>query len=144
MTELIKNIYAIEVPKGAYDFQIGYDWEEGKLRVDYRFQKTGNRFEDLARMAIEIQIENWMPNSTEILGTVTPDTIDFDVSGIVETFLLRKIASQLKHRSGVIYRDYTDNVKICSTVDDSFRSLMTSKGLDPTKHYLIIRKKLKG
>ncbi len=137
MIELTKNINAIEVPMEAYNFDIGYDFDAGKLEAVYQFQKTGNKFEDMCRKSTEISISNWVPHSIKILGTCTNGVIDFDVSGIVEKATIVDGKAQ--------YMDYLDvhYGKTYSKLNptDSFLSLLTSKSVDwKNKKWLIIQR----
>lgn len=120
MTQLTTHpneTYAVIVPKDAKDFRIAK--YESTSELYYHFQKTGNAFEDAAREGRDIGLGDFT-----ILGTVTSESIDFDVSGIVE--------SRLQYGKYRAYKFYEKDKQAGFTYDkaDSFRSLLKSKEVE--------------
>lgn len=127
MTELLPHIYAIEVPMDAKDMTIG-ERPENPI-VLYTLPKSF--------FPNEVDFVDLPKGKFFILGTVKYGKIDFDVSGLVEK---RSVFSKWN-----VYRinEYVDYIGggVMYHANDSFRSLLSSKQLDPNKQYVIIKKK---
>lgn len=133
MKQITQNIYAVEVPLDAKDFKKSTSLRYGIEVIDmfnstllYTFAKDHQGFEHLDGIGFQ---------DFEILGTVTADKIDFDVSGLVEKMNWTN--------STIWYMDYTHKGAdkfITQNPFKSFRSLLTSKSIEITQKLLIIKK----
>lgn len=111
MTELLPGLYSVSVPEEASNFE-----KIGK-ELWYYVDGSGSHF----KIYIEFEFE--------IIGTVTADTIDFKTFNHVGICDIENIS--------LFYKDYTNPTNKFDNPDDSFRSLLTSKGLhfvNPFKH----------
>lgn len=131
MTQLTETIYAVTVPKDAKDFFIG---DLNILQFNSKNWR-GNHYEDgRCILVLPTPKDNW--GGFYILGTVTSESIDFDVSGLVDSE---------KWPSGREYFNYEDGFYKTSefTASDSFRSLLSSKGvvLRENEKLIIIQKR---
>lgn len=128
MTTITANnqkLIIVEVPEWAYEIGISHT-AKGKgdtWHVDYRFQRTGNDFEDAARKFIDTGISS-LQNPISLLGTITNGDIDFDVEGLVENWYDHSIGSGRKH-----FRNYLEGIDMKSA-SDSFLSLLSSKYIE--------------
>ena len=124
MTQLTPTLYAVEVQDNSYDFRIV------KNTLEW-FKTTGGSF-----CYRDLPDGNW-----ELLGTVTPDAIDFDCEEYVQK-------GGMKDTKGM-YQYFDDNgdlggVTFFSTKEQCFRYIMQSKGLLVSNKYVVIKAKING
>jgi len=120
MTQLTDELFAVEViaPIDANDFWIN---NCGCIRYSHDNGRKSSVIEP-AQIGEYLEKGNW-----SILGTVSPDAIDFDCVDYVKVVNYNR------------FENYTGGWSFDFT-NDSFRSIITSKGLDNSKKYLIIKK----
>ena len=107
MIQLTETLWAIKVPKDAYDYFIGY-FSKG---LCYRGGENKPQ-----QNIIELNDSNF-----EIVGAVTKDSIDFDCKDFTGWFY---------DNDGIKgYYLYPDRKMLTNSAIDSFRSLLNSKGV---------------
>lgn len=119
LTQLTNELYAVGVPLEAKDFSITeYNWI---MTIGY----TSNE----GFKSIKIPEALY-----QILGTCTENDIDFDVEPYVHCI----------SRPLLIYRDYKHNSPYlndqCEGYNNSFRSLIASKGIKEFEKLVILKK----
>jgi hypothetical protein len=123
MTQLIDNIYAVEVPIEAKNITI----DDGDLIYEYLgFYELQNVY--------NIESIHLINLDDTLLGTVTPDAIDFDCEPYIDMGAVlgfKNYNCKLFENTGSSYRSPID----------SFRSLLTSKGLTDYSKLVIIKSK---
>lgn len=139
MTRLINDIYAVEVPedlqwrKPEYHFQPSID--------DLMNERKGNSeliicFErktcGLPRTKLSAKLPE--PGNWQLICT-TKEVNDEEAKGIVERTHPGGFG-----RSGEEFKNYLKASPLCFNSIDSLRSLLTSKGLDINKNYVLIKK----
>ena len=121
MTKLTDNLYAVEVPEDAINFSIRPYFERPNLFFKIKISWVVERK--------SLLYGNW-----SIIGTVTKDSIDFDCREFIEGYGIDR------WRNYKFESQYEEVLK--SNPDDSFRSLLTSKGLTDYSKLVIIKKVL--
>lgn len=114
LTQLLPNkpFYAIRVP------------------VEAQYTKYGDFAIELAYGRRKIEVYE-IGFKLEILGCCTTTEVDFDCSGILET--------KEWPRCKKLFRVYTTSVKSWTNVlEHSLRSLLTSKGIEPTNNEKVL------
>lgn len=110
MTDLGNGLLAVSVPETDGEFYIAFSgWLCAKK------SENDGIYEYIADQAQE---------KFEILGSVTASEIDFYVDTFVEGYVLDSYTTYTK-----AYTNYYNNKKGCWHADESFRSLLSSKGL---------------
>ena len=118
MTKLTDSVYAVEVPEGAFTWDV--------LTVDDKQYLAGD--DDHGNM--EIGTQPLPPGPWRILCT-TREATEEQAHQIVESVTT---ANELP-----VYRDYEFS-QWMKTAVGSLRSLITSKGLDGNKNYVLLKK----
>jgi len=119
MIHLTDNIMLVEVPEDAETFEIDDDFM-------YSYNKAG-------KLEYALQSKNLLKHT--ILGTIRNGKPDFDVEPYVENDTLITGLMEMK-----FYKSYWDKTYPYRTKEASFLSLIQSKKLDMSKHYLVIEK----
>lgn len=122
MTELRDNIFAIEVPQGAEQF-------ETSLQPDNIPCVTYWYWENLDATVVSLP-----PGSYEILFTTKEVTEEQ-----AETISPGKWSKYFENAPGPLFKDYSDNIYRFDNAIQSLQSLLKSKGLT-AGNYLIIKK----
>jgi len=122
MTKLTDSLFAVEVPEDAINFLItgfelsywsNFDW------VDIEFPEDGYQY----------------------LGTIKNGKPDFEVDEYVISKQVPYFNMDEGSGDDTIYMDYFYNAFCLFTDNESFLSILTSKNLDTTKHWLILKTK---
>lgn len=122
MAELINNHYAVEVPEGATEF----GFLANCLCCKLPDSKPGrNHWLSEADDFMHQKGGEW-----EVVCT-SKEATEEQAAGIVEEYRIR---------GNLRYEDYTREFMWQETAIDSLRSLLTSKGCDLNKNYLIVKK----
>lgn len=119
MIQLLKDIYLVEVPEGAKDFGCVHVFHGED--VLYYPNKSGETI-PVANMPCHCDL-------IEILFT-TKDCSELDAQSVVET--------EGPHFN--LYPCFLEPDQLYDSASMSLKSLLRSKGLDPSKNYLLIRK----
>lgn len=131
LTQITETLYALPVPIDAKYFkkerhllETGRPYYELLYNYDYT---NIHHNKSVRAMAFEF----------EIIGTVTQEDIDFNPANYVESEIWVS-----KFGYATTYKNYTDNENVYLVADLSFRSLLSSKGINPTPEtkLLIIEK----
>lgn len=121
MIQILENVFAVEVPKDAFNFHDtkanGIIWEDTLGYYDSFY------FDD-----VDEDFGNY-----EILGTITPTEIDFDVEPMVE--LDENSLPKL-----TMYKDYTYEMWPFKHPEGSFRSALTAAGITQYDKLVILQK----
>lgn len=126
MKQITDKLFAVEVDADSHDFKIdkfpAHAWLEYKHTVKKCIIKTNTNLGGNYDLLM----------NCEILGTVSKDTIDFDVEPYV-------------YANGSVgdkpfYPYYDGSLRSSTDPNNSFRSLLASKGLNPNAKHLIIEK----
>jgi hypothetical protein len=127
MIQLTDKLFAVPVPENT---------------IDVEFNKRGVYFKSSIEQDNTLKRLTMFGFDATLLGTVSKDTIDFDVEPYVE-----KDEVAYEQQLYIIYGKHycTKNgqhTRVLSTSDanESFRSLLTSKGCNPDEKHLIIEK----
>lgn len=127
MTELLPNIFAIEVPATSYSFSLGQKQLGNWLPLLYKEPTPSG----VTNGAIDLP-----PGSYEIM---------FDTSSVTEyqaaTISPGSWSKYFENAPGPLFMDYSDNIYRFDNAIKSLQSLLKSKGLT-AGNYLIIEKVL--
>lgn len=117
MTKLTENLLAVEVPEGASNFEICNYGLNDALEYDY---PQGHEVSDLP------------PGNWQLLCT-TKEATEEQAKGVVPMIVVRNCDE--------VYEDYiTPGDHYYYEALTSLRSLLTSKGLDGNKNYVLLKK----
>lgn len=118
LTQILPNIYAIRVPVEAHSF----DYENSHLYYDLP--------DNILERSIQLPLNRL--DNFEIMGCCTTTEVDFDCSGIVEVDEV-KYDRELYKVYGKVYDKVHARIYSSSDHVFAFRSLLTSKGIEPTE-----------
>lgn len=125
MIELRNNYWAVEVPEGAENFEILPSSDADLQALSYEYSKPCGERYDQGMMSIT----DLSPGTWEIVCTSKEASVAH--------------AAKIVEDIEVGYKGYNyrkDNVLFWREPIDSFYSLLTSKGCDLNKTYLILKK----
>jgi hypothetical protein len=134
MTKLTDSVYPVEVPEGATNFRIMKFSQPETFSYDYSIQKGDRCTTGLIAM-VDLPPGNW-----RILCTTREATEEIAAS-IVQIVSNGKISGMPQYRR--YDRDLTKDMPArCWTRDSrhSLETLITSKGLDINKNYVLLEK----
>lgn len=138
-THLLDQVFAIEVPEGSINFTVdmGYliykvpnyaNWCTDAILSDYgrlsKYLETHSADKDYKTGGIPL------PGNWQIICS-SKECTEEQAKGVVEEYSIRG------HKR---FEDYSIEFMWQETALDSLRSLLTSKGLDPNKNYIILKK----
>jgi hypothetical protein len=122
MINLRENIWAVEVPEGAKELHIEVSLK-GSPYIGYKFKDD--------ELLNEYQNINLPPGTWEIVCTGMEATEE-QAASIVD--------SVDSDGRGKVYMNYNNGMYVFHRSTSSLRTLLTSKGCDLNKNYLILKK----